>query len=147
MAMRAHERGLEFVSYIDPDLPAELLADPTRIRQVMINLIGNAIKFTEKGSVTLRMIEEDGYLRVNIRDTGIGIRAEDVAIVFEQFRQIDGNLNRRASGTGLGMPISKKLIELHGGRIWVDSVVGEGSTFSFTIPLSRSRRPVTGPLG
>ena len=109
-------------------------ADRTRLRQIMWNIMGNAIKFTSKGSVTLTLQSQENNLLVSIRDTGIGISPEHIPIVFEQFRQIDGALNRTAEGTGLGMPITKKLVELHGGEIWVESVVNEGSTFWFTIP-------------
>ena len=96
--------------------------------------MGNAIKFTSKGSVTLRVAPKDDHMLISIRDTGIGIKEEDIPIVFEQFRQVDGRLERVAEGTGLGMPISKSLVELHGGEIWVESVLGQGSTFFFTLP-------------
>ena len=115
-------------------------ADRTRIRQVFLNIVSNAIKFTEKGGVTIGVREKAEYLVISIRDTGIGIKEDHIPIVFEQFRQIDGGLNRSAGGTGLGMPITKKLVELHGGSIWVKSVVGQGSTFYFTIPY---QKPVT----
>jgi two-component system sensor histidine kinase ChiS len=121
-------------------------ADRTRLRQVLWNIVGNAIKFTEKGSVTLSMKMQNHNLLIGIKDTGIGIKKEDIPIVFEQFRQIDGSLNRAASGTGLGMPITKKLIELHGGEIWVESTPGVGSTFWFTIPRHRTVKPATGAL-
>ncbi len=111
-----------------------ITADRTRLRQVLWNIMGNAIKFTEEGSVTLIMQNETDRLLVAIRDTGIGIKEEHAPIVFEQFRQVDGSLNRAAGGTGLGMPITKKLVDLHGGEIWIESVYGQGSTFFFTIP-------------
>lgn len=124
-------------------------ADRTRLRQVMWNIIGNAIKFTEKGHVSLNMQMRNSNLLISIEDTGIGIKEENIPIVFEQFRQIDGNLNRSVGGTGLGMPITKKLIELHGGDIWIESTVGKGSTFWFTIPNVQHarRRRDTSPLG
>lgn len=109
-------------------------ADRTRLRQVLWNILGNAIKFTEKGSVTISVQGQPNHVLCSIRDTGIGIKEENVNTVFEQFRQIDGGLNRAAGGTGLGMPITKKLVELHGGDIWLESVYGQGSTFLFTIP-------------
>lgn len=123
-------------------------ADRTRLRQIMWNIMGNAIKFTEKGYVSLSLEMDNNNLLVSISDTGIGIRDENLPIVFEQFRQIDGNLNRIAGGTGLGMPITKKLVELHGGEIWVESTLGQGSTFYFTIPAQHSvrKRHETGPL-
>jgi two-component system sensor histidine kinase ChiS len=143
----AQEKNLELYAEIAHNVTT-IEADRTRLRQIMWNITGNAIKFTEKGGVTLSMEVNGANLLVGIRDTGIGIRPEDVAIVFAQFRQIDGNLNRRAGGTGLGMPITKKLVELHGGDIWVESVVGEGTTFWFTLPLTQEQAelPKTGPL-
>jgi signal transduction histidine kinase len=111
-----------------------VLADRTRVRQIMWNIVGNAIKFTEKGSVTISVQAQTNHVLCSIRDTGIGIKEEHAAVVFEQFRQIDGGLNRVAGGTGLGMPITKKLVELHGGEIWIESVYGQGTTFLFTIP-------------
>ncbi len=97
--------------------------------------MGNAIKFTEKGGITLSLQRPaETHSIAGIHDTGIGIEQEHISIVFEQFRQIDGNLNRSVGGTGLGMPITKKLIELHGGEIWIESVIGQGSTFFFTMP-------------
>ncbi len=127
------EKDLELILDISDDV-GNITADRTRLRQVLWNIMGNAIKFTEKGSVTLSMQTNGDMLRVAIRDTGIGIKPEDIAVVFEQFRQVDGSLNRSVGGTGLGMPITKKLIEIHGGEIGVDSVSGQGSTFWFTIP-------------
>lgn len=112
-----------------------ITADRTRLRQILWNIMGNAIKFTEEGSVTLTMQNKVDHLLVAIRDTGIGIKEENLSIVFEQFRQVDGSLNRTVGGTGLGMPITKKLVELHGGQIWVESVYEQGSTFFFTIPF------------
>ncbi len=132
----AKEKNLELNLNLDENVTT-ITADRTRMRQVLWNIMGNAIKFTEKGSVTLSMKAERDMLRISIRDTGIGIKPEDMAAVFEQFRQIDGSLNRSVGGTGLGMPITKKLIELHGGEIGVDSVMGQGSTFWFTVPIQR----------
>ncbi len=143
----AQEKNLELITQIADDVHF-IEADRTRIRQIMWNITGNAIKFTEKGSVTLSMEIENRNLLIGIHDTGIGIRPEDISIVFEQFRQIDGSLNRRAGGTGLGMPITRNLVELHGGKIWVESVLGKGTTFWFTIPLNQefAARPQTGRL-
>jgi signal transduction histidine kinase len=115
-------------------------ADRTRLRQVLWNIMGNAIKFTQEGSVTMSVEYQGNDLLVGIQDTGIGINEKNKAIVFEQFRQIDGNLNRSVGGTGLGMPITKKLVELHGGDIWIDSVEGQGTTFWFTLPTHQYYR-------
>lgn len=121
-------------------------ADRTRLMQILFNLVSNAIKFTERGSVTLALRHEDSKLLVDVIDTGIGIRTEDIPIVFEQFRQVDGSMTRKAGGSGLGLPISKKLVELHGGEMWVVSEPGKGSTFSFTIPRKPGKKPDTGPF-
>ncbi|WP_420629818.1 GAF domain-containing protein [Candidatus Leptofilum sp.] len=129
----AQEKNLYLHLDIDETGPT-VQADRTRLRQIMWNIVGNAIKFTEKGGITISIQPRNNHLLCSVRDTGIGIKEEHVAVVFEQFRQIDGGLNRTAGGTGLGMPITKKLVELHGGEIWIESVYGQGSTFFFTVP-------------
>jgi PAS domain S-box-containing protein len=141
----AHEKQLKLGLNLSDDL-FNIHADRTRLRQIMWNIMGNAIKFTQKGSVTLAMQTQENNLLVSIRDTGIGISSENIPIVFEQFRQIDGSLNRMAEGTGLGMPITKKLVEIHGGEIWVESIIGIGTTFWFTIPRFPAPQTGTGPL-
>jgi PAS domain S-box-containing protein len=135
----AQEKSIGMQLDMDENV-STVMADRTRIRQVLWNIMGNAIKFTEKGSVTLKMRAKEDHLLVSIHDTGIGIKEEDIAVVFEQFRQIDGGLNRAVGGTGLGMPITKKLVEIHGGDIWIESVYGHGSTFLFTIPYDPPNR-------
>jgi PAS domain S-box-containing protein len=135
----AHEKSLELYLNLAVDV-ATVEADRTRLRQVLWNIVGNAIKFTEKGYVTLSLHMEQDDLVVSVRDTGIGIKPEDIGTVFEQFRQVDGSLNRTVGGTGLGLPITKNLVELHGGQIWAESVFGEGATFAFTIP--RYKKPL-----
>lgn len=112
-------------------------ADRTRLTQVLLNLMSNAIKFTRSGSVVLSMSQSNGDLLVAVKDTGIGIRHEDIPAIFEQFRQVDGSMTRQVGGTGLGLPISKSLVELHGGEMWVESEVNVGSTFWFTIPKEK----------
>ncbi len=137
LAPRAHQKGLELACHIHPDLPAALVGDPLRLRQIVVNLVGNAIKFTEHGEVVLHVQAEprangDVQLRFSIADTGIGIPVEKQDLVFEAFSQADSSTTRRYGGTGLGLAISAQLVELMGGRIWVESQPGQGSTFHFT---------------
>jgi signal transduction histidine kinase len=133
------DRPIELKEEIDPNLPA-VYADRQRVRQIILNLVSNAAKFTEEGYIALRVkpTTDDGkpYALCIVEDTGIGISREDMPIVFEAFRQVDSSSARRAQGTGLGLPISRRLAELHGGRMWVESEAGTGSTFYFTLPLS-----------
>ena len=140
VAARAHEKGLTLVCEIAPDVPSDLVGDPTRLRQVLLNLLGNAIKFTESGEVSLRVTPDADSsvptaLRFTVSDTGIGIPAEKLGRVFERFTQADSSTTRRFGGSGLGLTISKRLVELMGGRIWVESEVGKGSVFSFAVPF------------
>jgi signal transduction histidine kinase len=129
----AKGKSLDIRLELDPSLE-KIFADRTRLTQILLNLMGNAVKFTEGGSITLSLEDRNGNLLASIRDTGIGIRQEDIPVIFEQFRQVDGSLTRKAGGTGLGVPISRSLVELHGGEMWVESEPGVGSTFLFTIP-------------
>jgi PAS domain S-box-containing protein len=131
---QTNKKHLDLQLEINPDVTT-VIADRTRLRQIFHNLISNAIKFTERGFVRVAINKREDDLIVAVQDTGIGIRPEDTAIVFERFRQIDGSLTRQAGGTGLGMPITKELVELHGGRIWLESQIGDGTTFWFAIPL------------
>ena len=109
----------------------------------MINLFSNAVKFTDKGSVTCEVFQKDNEVIVSITDTGIGIAPEDYGAVFEQFKQVGGDtLTDKPKGTGLGLPICKEIVEHHGGRIWVESEVGKGSTFSFAIPFASSQNKI-----
>jgi signal transduction histidine kinase/ligand-binding sensor domain-containing protein/DNA-binding response OmpR family regulator len=140
IALRAHQKGLELAYLVDPTIPQSLMGDPHRLKQVLINLIGNAIKFTEKGEVVLRVAAEElaaseVCLRFAIFDTGIGIPAEKQQAVFEAFSQADASTTRKYGGTGLGLAISSRIVQLMGGRIWVDSTAGKGSTFYFTATL------------
>jgi signal transduction histidine kinase len=105
------------------------------VKQVLLNLLTNALKFTpEGGEVAVRAELADGEARVSVTDTGVGIAAQDLEAVFEEFRQV-GATDKKVEGTGLGLPISRKIIELHGGRLWATSVAGKGSTFTFTVPV------------
>ncbi len=140
VALRARGKGLILLSDVAPDVPTELVGDPTRLRQVLLNLIGNAIKFTEVGQVSL-LVTLDGEpglpfaLRFTITDTGIGIPIDKLGRVFERFTQADSSTTRRFGGSGLGLTISKRLVELMGGHISVESSVGKGSVFSFIVPF------------
>ncbi len=139
LAVRAHGRGLELTFEADPAVPDSLVGDAPRLRQIINNLAGNAVKFTEAGEVAVRIsAEADGLLRFEVRDTGIGIPAEKLARIFEPFEQADHGTTRRYGGTGLGLTIAARLVELMGGRIGVGSEAGKGSTFWFTVPLEPS---------
>jgi signal transduction histidine kinase/DNA-binding response OmpR family regulator/ligand-binding sensor domain-containing protein/putative methionine-R-sulfoxide reductase with GAF domain len=127
-------KKLELVCKVDSELP-KITGDSDRLIQVVINLISNAVKFTEKGSVVCAARIEGGELVVSVTDSGIGIKPEDQPKVFEQFKQVGDTLTDKPQGTGLGLPISKEIVEYHGGRIWVESEIGKGSTFSFTLPV------------
>jgi signal transduction histidine kinase len=132
----ANNKGLELTLQIEDDLPMAF-ADGHRTRQVVLNLVSNALKFTEKGGVTLgcKMLDRYDMLRISVRDTGIGISPAALDYIFEAFRQADGSTTRRFGGTGLGLTIARKLVELQGGEVAVESIVGQGSTFSFTLPI------------
>lgn len=133
----AHTKGLNLNLEIDENLPL-VLADSQRVRQILLNLVSNALKFTQQGSVTLhcRTLERYDMLRIAVQDTGIGISPAALDYIFEAFRQADGGTTRRFGGTGLGLTIARKLVELQGGEVAVESIVGRGSTFSFTLPLA-----------
>jgi PAS domain S-box-containing protein len=137
LAGRAHEKGLELACFVPPKLPDFVVGDPVRLRQVVLNLIGNAIKFTEKGEVVLRVELEsqdaEGMsLHFAVSDTGIGIPAEKRELIFEPFSQADTSTTRRYGGTGLGLSISSRLISMMNGRVWLESEAGHGTTFHFT---------------
>jgi PAS domain S-box-containing protein len=155
VAPKADEKGLTLVCEIAPSVSNDLVGDPTRLRQVLLNLLGNAIKFTETGGVSLK-VEPDldssvpTALRFSVTDTGIGIAEDKLARVFERFTQADSSTTRRFGGSGLGLTISKRLVELMGGRIWVESKVDKGSKFAFAVPFevwAAGVRPVTAPVG
>jgi signal transduction histidine kinase len=142
-------KPIELKEEIEPNLP-KVFVDRGRIRQVVINILSNAAKFTDEGSITMQVRKitknEQEFVCFSVKDTGIGIAAEDMAKVFEAFRQIDSSTARRAEGTGLGMPISYRLVTLHGGDLWVESQAGKGSTFSFTIPLKPPTSLITSSI-
>ena len=143
LALQATEKGLDIAYVIDKSMETTLLGDPTRLRQVVMNLIGNAVKFTGKGGVCVRvsLVEEsDDRLKAqfSISDTGIGIPADRLDTLFDSFSQVDASTTRKYGGTGLGLSISKNLAELMGGSMWVESAVEEGSTFHFTVEFRKS---------
>ena len=133
---RAGRRSIALQTQIDNRL-GQIQADERKIRQVVLNLLSNAIKFTpEAGRIDVSAIPKDGFVEVSVSDTGVGIAPEDQEKVFEEFRQV-GTAAKKVEGTGLGLTLCRKFVELHGGKIWVKSQVGEGSTFTFTIPMRR----------
>ncbi len=151
LALRAHHKGLELACEIRPDVPELIRGDPTRLRQILVNLAGNAIKFTERGEVVVRVEREsqtlgEARLHFSVIDTGIGISAEKQRLIFEPFTQADGSMTRKYGGTGLGLTISSQLVEMMGGRIRVKSELGKGSTFHFTarfgVPKSQPEKLV-----
>jgi signal transduction histidine kinase/putative methionine-R-sulfoxide reductase with GAF domain len=133
---RASRRGIALQLDIDPRL-GELVGDERKVKQVLLNLLSNAVKFTpEGGRISLRASRTDGMVEIAVTDTGIGIAPKDQAAVFEEFRQVGSDETRKQEGTGLGLTLAKKFVELHGGRIWVESELGRGATFTFTLPVS-----------
>jgi len=135
----AADKKLAFKVEMAPELPPGH-GDGRRLTQVLINLVGNAIKFTDSGEVAIKAEANNGAFHVSVRDTGPGISAADQAKLFQEFQQADNAITRKKGGTGLGLAISKRIIEMHGGRIWVDSIVGQGSTFFFTLPVRVERQ-------
>jgi len=135
----AADKKLAFKLELAPDLPPGH-GDSRRLTQVLINLVGNAIKFTDAGEVAIKAEANNGSFHVSVRDTGPGVSAADQANLFQEFQQADNAITRKKGGTGLGLAISKRIIEMHGGRIWVESQVGQGSTFAFTLPVIVERQ-------
>ena len=143
VSLRAHEKGIELAYEVDPRIPEQIVGDPGRVRQVVVNLIGNSIKFTQKGEVVLTVKQESQdadqvILHVSVRDTGIGIAAQNLTRIFEPFEQADNSATRHFGGTGLGLTISSRLVSLMQGRLWAESVFGQGSTFHFTATFGTS---------
>ena len=153
LAVRAHKKGLELIYQVQPDVPDALVGDAGRVRQVLLNLVGNAVKFTDEGEVVVRVEINQGDgpppppgagevgLRFTVRDTGIGIPPDQQARIFRAFEQEDTSTTRKYGGTGLGLTIASRLVALMGGTITVDSAPGRGSTFAFTAPSANSRIP------
>jgi signal transduction histidine kinase/CHASE1-domain containing sensor protein/putative methionine-R-sulfoxide reductase with GAF domain/ActR/RegA family two-component response regulator len=154
LALRARDKGLALSQHVQPDVPDALVGDAGRLRQILVNLVGNAIKFTEHGEVAIDVrkhaIEEADTesvtIHLSVRDTGIGIPADKHQLIFEPFTQSDGSTTRKYGGTGLGLAISKQLVEMMGGRLWMESEVGRGSTFHVTLRFGCQRRPAAQPL-
>ena len=147
LSFRAGQKGLELIVDVQEEVPEDLLGDPNRVRQILINLVGNAIKFTERGEIRVQVAvhgqtEANACLHFCVSDTGIGIPREKQKTIFEAFSQADGSMARRYGGTGLGLAICVRLLELMGGKIWVESEPGRGSTFHFTLTLA-----MPGPAG
>jgi signal transduction histidine kinase len=138
----AADKKLTFKVDVSPKLPAGH-GDGRRLTQVLINLVGNAIKFTDTGEVVIKASATDGSFHLSVQDTGPGISAVDQAKLFQEFQQADNAITRKKGGTGLGLAISKRIVEMHGGRVWLESQVGRGSTFSFTIPVRVERQVET----
>ncbi|MDH3558471.1 MAG: HAMP domain-containing histidine kinase, partial [Deltaproteobacteria bacterium] len=135
----AAEKNLELKVSVSPEV-AHGKGDHQRISQVFLNLVGNAIKFTEAGEVRIEATASNDTFVVSVSDTGPGLSEADQQMIFEEFHQVDGSSTRKKGGTGLGLSIAKRIVEMHGGRIWVESTVGKGSTFWFTLPVRVERQ-------
>lgn len=146
-AVRARAKGLEVTSRIEPNVPTRLIGDPGRLRQILMNLLGNATKFTERGElrVAVEMDSTPGVLHFTVSDTGIGIPADRLFTIFDSFSQADVSTTRKYGGTGLGLAISKSFVELMGGKIWAESTLGSGTTIHFTARFSVAEGPVRRP--
>jgi signal transduction histidine kinase len=148
-ALRAHQKKIALSTNISPDCPRFIQTDPTRLRQILFNLLGNAMKFTQQGSVSVRVTvaeqEEGAVLQFSVVDTGVGIPAEKQSLIFNAFSQVDPSTTRRFGGTGLGLTISRRLVDLMQGRIWLESEPGVGTTFHFTLPLVPAEAQVQWP--
>jgi two-component system sensor histidine kinase/response regulator len=148
LSFRADQKGLELVYDVEPNVPEAVLGDPGRIRQILINIIGNAIKFTSRGEIFVRVEEEYQRSKISslhfaIKDTGVGVAAEKQKSIFEPFSQADGSMSRKYGGTGLGLAICVNLASLMNGRVWMESEIGHGSTFHFTVKLNVQDAPST----
>jgi CheY-like chemotaxis protein len=141
LALKSQKKGLELVCHVAPEVPRHVVGDPVRLRQILMNLVGNAIKFTEQGEVVLRVQKEaagasGAALRFSISDTGVGIPVDSLEDVFKPFAQLDPSISRKFGGTGLGLTITRQLVELLGGKIEVESRVNQGTTFWFVVEVA-----------
>jgi len=156
LAIRAHKKGVELVDHISPNVPISLIGDSYRLRQILVNLLGNSIKFTDEGEVVLsvKLTKEEGLQRktkrengvcllFSVKDTGVGIPKDKWDAIFDSFKQADSSTTRKFGGTGLGLSISKRLVELMGGKMWVESEEGKGSEFSFTVEFGIQKEKKT----
>ena len=134
----AQNKKLTLTTSVDKSLPVGL-GDEQRLTQVLLNLVGNAIKFTDAGEVSIAAGAWNGHFAVSVRDTGPGIPLDQQSRIFDQFHQVDSSLTKAKGGTGLGLAIAKQIVEMHGGRIWVESTLGQGSTFRFMLPVRVER--------
>ena len=151
ISWKAHANGLAFITFVDPDIPAVLHGDPGRIRQVLLNLVGNAVKFTTQGEIVVKILLQENspagcIVRFIVKDTGIGLSPTEQKRLFQPFVQADGSTTRKYGGTGLGLSISKRIVSLMGGKIGVDSEVGVGSAFWFEVPLLHGQTGWNKPL-
>lgn len=139
-SLQAAQKRLSFAFDVAPNVPQAIIGDMGRIRQILVNLIGNALKFTHQGGVRLTLDSRDGLLVFGVHDTGIGIPKDKQGLIFKPFSQADGSMSRRYGGTGLGLTISTQLVALMGGELWLESEPGKGSTFTFSIPLREPKK-------
>src|SRR5262245_17339520 len=142
MAPRAHAKNVEIATYVAPSLPGEVVGDRNRLGQILLNLVGNAVKFTDRGGVLIRVTGKSGSIRFDVHDTGPGIPLEDHERIFEMYQQGRQDPDRRAAGTGLGLAISRRLVERMGGSIAMSSSLGKGALFTFELPLAAARMPM-----
>ena len=132
---RASRHGIRLHHNVDDRL-GEVTGDERKIKQILLNLLSNAVKFTpEGGRVDVDAVSSDGVVEISVSDTGIGIAPQDQETIFEEFRQVGTDFAQKREGTGLGLTLTRKFVELHGGKIWVESEIGKGSTFTFTLPI------------
>jgi signal transduction histidine kinase len=138
MTSLANEKGLNLITQLDDTVP-KIKCDKDKIIQVLTNIVNNAIKFTERGSITIATAADDNIAQVSVSDTGPGIKKEDLPKLFNEFEQLAGGGDRKTGGSGLGLAISRKIIEKHNGKIWAESEYGKGATFHFIVPIEERR--------